>query len=63
VEAISHQSLGAFLEQRLFGPLGMTDTSFQVPADKVARIARPLPRDPATGEAQSVPDRAQKLRF
>jgi CubicO group peptidase (beta-lactamase class C family) len=63
VEAISGQSLGAFLAQRLFGPLGMTDTSFQVPAEKGARLARPLPRDPDTGAAQSVPDRAQALRF
>ncbi len=63
VEAISGQSLGAFLEQRLFRPLGMVDTSFQVPPDKVARLARPLPRDPDTNEAQSVPDRAQALRF
>jgi len=63
VEAISGQSLGTFLEQRLFRPLGMADTSFQVPQDKVARLARPLPRDPDTNGAQSVPDRAQALRF
>jgi CubicO group peptidase (beta-lactamase class C family) len=63
VEAVSGQSLGAFLEQRLFRPLGMADTSFQVPQDKVARLARPLPRDPNTHEPQSVPDRAQALRF
>lgn len=63
VEAITGQSLGAFLEQRLFRPLGMVDTGFQVPPQKVQRLARPLPRDPDTGEAQSVPDRAQALRF
>jgi CubicO group peptidase (beta-lactamase class C family) len=63
VEALSGQSLGKFLEQRLFRPLGMVDTSFQVPPEKVGRLARPLPRDPDTGEVQSVPDRAQALRF
>ena len=63
VEAITGQSLGAFLEQRLFAPLGMVDTGFQVPGEKVARLARPLPHDPDTGAAQSVPDRAQVLRF
>jgi CubicO group peptidase (beta-lactamase class C family) len=63
VEAISGQSLGTFLEEHLFRPLGMVDTSFQVPRDKVVRLARPLPRDPDTGAAQSVPDRAQALRF
>jgi CubicO group peptidase (beta-lactamase class C family) len=63
VEALSGQSLGAFLNQRLFGPLGMVDTTFHVPADKVARLARPLPRDPDTGAPQVVPDRALALRF
>jgi CubicO group peptidase (beta-lactamase class C family) len=63
VEAISGQRLGAFLAERLFRPLGMVDTGFQVPQDKVARLARPLPRDPDTGVAQSVPDRSQVLRF
>ena len=63
VEALSGLSLGAFLEQRLFQPLGMTDTSFQVPPDKVARLARPLPLDPDTHAPQSVPDRAKGLRF
>ena len=63
VEALSGQTLGAFLQQRLFRPLGMLDTTFHVPPDKVARLARPLPRDPDTGAAQVVPDRAQALRF
>jgi CubicO group peptidase (beta-lactamase class C family) len=63
VEALTGQRLGAFLEQRLFAPLGMADTTFQVPADKAARLARPHPLDPETGAAQSVPDRAQALRF
>jgi len=63
VEALSGQTLGTFLQQRLFDPLGMTDTSFQVPASKVGRLARPLPRDPDTGAAQIVPDRAQALKF
>jgi CubicO group peptidase (beta-lactamase class C family) len=63
VEALSGQTLGAFLDQHLFRPLGMTDTSFQVQPDKAARLARPLPNDPDTGAAQTVPDRTQALRF
>ena len=63
VEAISGMSLGAFLKQRLFDPLGMADTGFQVPTDKVSRLARPLPRDPDTDAPQSVPDRTKALRF
>lgn len=35
----SGQRFEAFLEERLFGPLGMVDTAFHVPADKRARFA------------------------
>lgn len=63
VEALTGQGLGQFFQERLFRPLGMTDTSFQVPPETLQRLARPLPRDPDTGEAQVVPDRAQALRF
>ena len=63
VQALSGQTLGRFLDQHLFGPLGMVDTTFLVPPDKVQRLARPLPNDPETGAPQTVPDRAQALRF
>ena len=49
VEAVTKKRLGEFLQERLFGPLGMVDTGFAVPAAKAARIARPLPVDPETG--------------
>ena len=35
----SGQPLPAFLADRMFGPLGMNDTSFQVPAAKIGRLA------------------------
>lgn len=63
VEAISGQTLGSFLAQRLFTPLGMADTSFQVPPEKASRLARPLPSDPDSGAPQAVPDRTQALCF
>jgi CubicO group peptidase (beta-lactamase class C family) len=49
VEAVTKQRLGEFLQQRLFGPLGMVDTGFVVPPAKASRIARPLAVDPDTG--------------
>lgn len=49
VEAVTKKRLGVFLQERLFGPLGMADTGFMVPASKAARIAKPLPVDPDTG--------------
>jgi CubicO group peptidase (beta-lactamase class C family) len=39
IEVASGQSLGAFLEQRLFAPLGMRDTGFSVAAADRARLA------------------------
>ncbi|MFN8491333.1 MAG: serine hydrolase domain-containing protein [Caldilineaceae bacterium] len=38
-EVISGQPLQDFLQERLFGPLGMHDTGFSVPAEKQHRIA------------------------
>ena len=39
VSRLSGQSLGAFLQDEIFGPLGMVDTAFFCPADKVERLA------------------------
>jgi CubicO group peptidase (beta-lactamase class C family) len=39
VEVISGQPLGEFLRTQLFEPLGMVDTAFSVPAEKVNRLA------------------------
>jgi methyl acetate hydrolase len=38
VEAISGQQIDAFLESRILGPLGMTDTSYLVPTTKYSRV-------------------------
>jgi len=40
VEVVSGMPLDKFLEERLFKPLGMKDTGFYPPDDKVSRIAR-----------------------
>lgn len=39
VEVISGQTLDAFFDERIFKPLGMTDTFFTVPKDKADRLA------------------------
>ena len=39
IEKISGQTLGAFLKERLFDPLGMTDTHFFLPENKLGRLA------------------------
>jgi CubicO group peptidase (beta-lactamase class C family) len=44
------QEFGAFLQENLFGPLGMRDTGFAVPKAELARLAAPLRFDHATGK-------------
>jgi len=39
VEVVSGERFDAFLEERIFGPLGMEDTGFYVPAEKMGRFA------------------------
>ncbi len=44
LEIISGRSLGDVLHQTLFQPLGMLETCFELPPDKHARVAEPLPQ-------------------
>jgi CubicO group peptidase (beta-lactamase class C family) len=39
VARASGRSFSAFLDERLFGPLGMKDTGFSVPASELHRLA------------------------
>lgn len=45
VEKASGQRLDAFLRERIFAPLGMADTGFWVPANKLSRLATVYERD------------------
>lgn len=47
VERVSGQSFADFLQQRLFDPLGMKDTGFQVAAGQSTRLATLYARGPA----------------
>jgi CubicO group peptidase (beta-lactamase class C family) len=44
LEVLSGKKLGDVLAERIWQPLGMVDTSFQVPAAKLSRVAQPGPR-------------------
>jgi CubicO group peptidase (beta-lactamase class C family) len=54
IGAISGQSVGTFMRERLWYPLGMVDTSFHIPKDKEARYARAFRNDPFTSHPQAV---------
>jgi CubicO group peptidase (beta-lactamase class C family) len=49
IEIVSGKTLGAFLHERIFKPLGMSDTDFYVPAEKYERLAEPFATDPDGG--------------
>ncbi len=55
VEVISGQTLAEFFAERIFGPLGMTDTGFSVPDDRADRVARLYSPHPKTGRAVTSP--------
>lgn len=63
IEAVTGLPLGRYLEERLFAPLGMRDTAFSVPREKVGRYAKALPTDPVTREAQTLRDGTRPHRF
>ncbi len=63
VEIVSGQSLGAFLQDRILGPLGMRDTGFFVPADKHDRLAEAFANDPDTGAPVMLIDARTAPRF
>ncbi len=63
IEIVSGQSLAAFLQDRILGPLGMRDTAFFVPADKGERLAEPFADDPDTGAPVELIDARTPPRF
>src|SRR5262249_15096345 len=63
VESVAEQSLGKYLQEHVWKPLGMTDTHFLIPADKADRYAKPLPTDPATRRPPSLTALTQPAKF
>jgi len=49
IEKLSGQSLPDFMQSRIFGPLGMTDTAFHTPPEKRGRLATLYRRSPSRG--------------
>jgi CubicO group peptidase (beta-lactamase class C family) len=55
VQRASGRSFAAFVEERITGPLGMKDTAFQVPPEKLPRLAGGwIMTDPQTGKIDTV---------
>jgi CubicO group peptidase (beta-lactamase class C family) len=63
VEQITEQSLGHYMAENIWRPLGMVDTGFVVPGDKADRYAKPLPNDPDTGRPVTIRPNLQPRKF
>lgn len=63
VEQLTEQSIGRYLQENVWKPLGMVDTHFVIPADKVGRYAKALPIDPETSKPQSLRSFTEPTRF
>ncbi len=55
VEVVSGQPLDVFMKERIFDPLGMTETDFWVPEDRADRFAALYVPHPVTGQAYLMP--------
>jgi CubicO group peptidase (beta-lactamase class C family) len=62
VEVASGRTLDVFLAERIFEPLKMLDTAFQVPPEKQDRIAQPMP-DIYTGKTPELIDFGKPQTF
>jgi CubicO group peptidase (beta-lactamase class C family) len=49
IARVTGKSFGAFVRERIFEPLGMRDTGFSVPPDRIGRLAGCYRGDPSTG--------------
>jgi CubicO group peptidase (beta-lactamase class C family) len=54
VEKISGTTLGGHLNDAVWKPLKMTDTTFRPTEAQMARVARPFPNNPLDGKPQSI---------
>jgi CubicO group peptidase (beta-lactamase class C family) len=62
-EKIAGAPLENILQERVWGKLGMRDTTFRLNRLDASRLAHPLPVDPLTGKAQSIPSLTRPVQF
>ncbi len=63
IEKQTGQPLGRYLKAAVWDKAGMPETTFQLPAEKRKRLARPLPVDPISGKPQRIASLDQTMKF
>lgn len=63
IELVSGMSLGEYMKENIFDPLGMKDTSFGITDEKKARLATQYSFDAASGSAYEIPKDYNWLAF
>ena len=63
VEKVSGKRLGAYLREKVWGPLGMKDTSFELSDSFKPRVARAFANNPLDGKPQSIPVIDKQTQF
>jgi CubicO group peptidase (beta-lactamase class C family) len=63
IEKVSGKRLNDFLKAAVWDKVKMPDTSFDVPADKRKRLARPFAKDPVDGKEQSIAILDKPVKF
>ena len=63
IEVISGQTLGDYLKEKIFEPLGMTSTAFSVPLEHHSKIAEPFAKDPEGAPLMKVFDVRHSVAF
>jgi CubicO group peptidase (beta-lactamase class C family) len=63
IEKVSGKRLNDFLKAAVWDKVKMPDTSFDVPAEKRKRLARPLAKDPIDGNEQTIAILDKPVKF
>lgn len=63
IEKVSGKRLNDFLKTSVWDKVNMPDTTFNVPAEKRKRLARPLAKDPLTGKEQNIAILDKPVKF
>jgi CubicO group peptidase (beta-lactamase class C family) len=63
LEKLSGKTLGGYLADVIWKPLGMMDTGFHVDPTKRDRVAKAFPLDPLTGKPHKIRTTEEEVRF